>query len=152
MPEDREAKEILSSITDDMRTIVRGELDMAKAEVLPAVKKGGIGAGLFGGAGYFALNALSLLFIAGAIGIAMLINDLWALGFVIMGVLLLIVAGVLALIGKGQIEKAKAGKPTETIAQANTTVAEVKGAVKRANAQAKGPPELPSRLPDRELR
>lgn len=152
MPDERPAKDIVSSISDDVRTIVQAEMELAKAEMLPSVKQGGIGAGLFGGAGYFALNGLSLLFIAAAVALSMLINDLWPIGFVIMGVLLLVVAGVLALIGKGRLEKAKAGAPTEAIAQAKTTVAEVKSAVSRANTAAKGPRELSSSASTRELR
>lgn len=139
MPADRDPKEIVSSITDDIKTIVKAEMEMAKAEIMPGVKKGGIGAGMFGAAGYFALNGLSLLFIAGALGIASLIKHWWALGFVIMGVLVLLVAGLLALIGKTQIDKAKQAKPDETVSEAKATLDDVKGAVQRASAHAKEP-------------
>lgn len=152
MAEEREAKQILSSISDDVRAIVRAEVALAKSEILPSAKAGGLGAGLFGGAGYFALNGLSLLFIAASLALSMLIKDLWPIGFVIMGVVLLVIAGALALVGKGQLAKAKAAKPTEAIAEANTTIAEVKAAVARANAAAKGPRELSPSAPTRELR
>lgn len=142
MPTDREPKEIITSISDDIKTIVKGEVDLAKAEILPGVKKGGIGAGMFGGAGYFALNGLSLLFIAGALGIALLIKHWWALGFVIMGVILLLIAGLLALIGKAQITKAKNAKPDDTVAEAQRTVSDLRGAIQRANQHAKEPLEL----------
>lgn len=139
MAEEREAKEILNSITDDVRTIVQAEVELAKSEILPSVKKGGVGAGLFGGAGYLAINGVSLLFIAAALALSMLIKDLWPIGFVIVGVLLLVIAGVLALIGKRQIQQAKPSAPSEAAAQAKGTVEDVKAAVSRGNQRATHP-------------
>ncbi len=138
----REPKHIMASITDDIKVLVRDELELAKSEILPAVKKGGVGAGLFGAAGYFGLNGLSLLFIAGALGIGTLIRHWWALGFVIMAVLVLLVAGILALVGRSQVGKLKNAKPERAVAQAQATVAELRGAVRRGNERAKLPLEL----------
>lgn len=139
MAEEREAKEILSGITDDIRTIVRAEVELAKNEAMPSVKKGGIGAGLFGGAGFFAINGLSLLFIAASLALSMLIKNLWPIGFVIMGVLLLIIAALLALVGKGQIQQAKPSAPSEAAAQAKGTVEDIKAAVSRGNKRVSQP-------------
>lgn len=137
MATEREVGDIVKGITDDVKVLVKGELDLAKAELKPAAKHGGVGAGMFGGAGYFGLNALSLLFIAGALGIAQGFGLAWALGFVIMAGVLLVVAGILALIGKAQIGKVKG--PEAAIAEANVSVASVKEAVARGNAAATAP-------------
>lgn len=151
MAEERDTKEIVQSITDDIKIIVQGQIELARAEIMPSVKHGGVGAGIFGGAGYFALNGLSLLFIAGALGIAVLIKHWWALGFAIMGVVLLLIAGLLALIGRGQLAKAKANKPTAPTAEVKAALEEVKGAIKRGNEAAKGPLALSRSSTDRQL-
>jgi hypothetical protein len=52
-------------------------------------------------------------------------------------VALLLLAGILALIGLRSVKQVKG--PDRTIAQANETVAELKGAVQRATAAAKAP-------------
>ncbi|MGO1973526.1 MAG: phage holin family protein [Propionibacteriaceae bacterium] len=137
MATEREVGDIVKGITEDVKVLVKGELDLAKAELKPAAKHGGVGAGLFGGAGYFGLNALSLLFIAGALGIAHGFGFDWWLGFVIMAGVLLVLAGVLALIGKAQVGKVKG--PEQAIEEANESVESVKKAVERGNAAATAP-------------
>lgn len=133
--------DIVKNLTDDIKVLVRGEVELAKAELTSSAKAAGAGAGMFGAAGYLALNAVSLLFIAGALGLALLVG--YPLGFVIMAVILLVIAAILALIGKSQVKKIKA--PEETIAEAKATGDAVKLAVERGKAQA----ELPAdrRLP-----
>ena len=53
----------IKAIQADVTTIVRGEVELAKAELVPQVKSAGIGAGLFGAAGYFGINGLALVFL-----------------------------------------------------------------------------------------
>ncbi len=145
--------DIVKSITDDVLVLVRGEVELAKAELVPSAKKAGIGAGMLGAAGYLAINGLLLLFMAGALGIASLILKLtqasapgtsaasvtgWvALGFVIMAVILFIIAGILALLGRAALKKIKG--PDQTVSEAKTSVESVKHAVNRGNAAAKTP-------------
>ena len=50
---DQPVGDLIKSITDDVKQLVRDEVALAKAELIPAAKNGGIGAGLFAGAGYF---------------------------------------------------------------------------------------------------
>lgn len=125
-------------ISEDVKTLVKGEIDLAKAELIPSAKHAGVGAGMFGAAGYVGLNGLSLLFIAGALGLAKLFGAPtgWvSLGFVAMAVICFVVAGVLALLGKGQLGKVKG--PERTQAHAQATVDQVKAALTRANAEVK---------------
>ncbi|OYO24161.1 hypothetical protein CGZ93_04910 [Enemella dayhoffiae] len=130
--------DVAKLISEDVKALVQGEIALAKAELVPSAKHAGVGAGLFGGAGYFAMNGLSLLFIAGALGIAALFKAPtgWiALGFVIMAVVVFVIAGILALVGKGQLQKVKG--PERTIEQAQTTIETIKGSIARATADAK---------------
>jgi hypothetical protein len=128
--------EIIKNITDDVKLLVRDEMELAKAELTPAAKKGGTGAGLFGVAGYFALSATILLYFAAAFGLVEAGLSPW-LAFLIVGVALLLIAGILALIGFMIVKTIK--PPERTIAQANLTTAEVKGAAERALAAANAP-------------
>lgn len=130
--------DVVKLISADMKALVQGEIELAKAELVPSAKNAGLGAGMFGAAGYFALNAVSLLFIAGALAFAMIFGAPTggvALGFVCMGVLLFIITGILALVGKGRIDKVKG--PEKTIENGKATVEEVKLSIARATADVK---------------
>lgn len=127
-----EVGDLVKNITDDVKVIVRSEVQLAKSELSSSAKNAGAGAGLFGAAGYLALNAASLLFLAGALAIAMWI-DSWPLGFVIMAGALLVLAGVLALVGKSRISKVKA--PEQTITEAKASADAVKQAIARGKTQ-----------------
>ncbi|WP_375431046.1 phage holin family protein [uncultured Friedmanniella sp.] len=128
--------DIVKSITDDVKLLVRDEIALAKAELVPAAKNAGIGAGMFGAAGYFAICALSVLYFAAAFGLVALGLSEW-LAFLIVGVVLLLIAAVLGVIGLTLVKKVKG--PERTIATANATVADLKAAVQRGNAAAKAP-------------
>ncbi len=133
---DQPVGDIIKTITEDVKSLVRDEIALAKSELIPAAKHGGIGAGLFGAAGYFAICALSVLYFAAAFGLAAL-GLPTPLAFLIVGVALLLIAGVCAGIGLMQVKKVKA--PERTITQANLTVAELKAATQRGMAAAKAP-------------
>jgi hypothetical protein len=134
---DQPVGDIIKGITDDVKQLVRDEIALAKAELIPAAKNGGIGAGLFAGAGYFAICALSVLYFAAAYGLSAAFGwPVW-LGFLVVGVALFVVAGVCGGIGFMLVKRVK--PPERTIAQANETVAEVKTAVQQALAAANAP-------------
>lgn len=134
---DQPVGDLIKSITDDVKQLVRDEIALAKTELVPAAKNGGIGAGLFAGAGYFGICALSVLYFAAGFGLAELFNwGVW-LGLLVVGLALLLVAGICAGIGYLMIKKVKG--PEKTIAQANRTVTEVKAAVQQSLAAAKAP-------------
>jgi Putative Actinobacterial Holin-X, holin superfamily III len=134
---DQPVGDLIKSITDDVKQLVRDEVALAKAELIPAAKNGGIGAGLFAGAGYFAICALSVLYFAAGFGLAELFDwGVW-LGLLVVGVALFLVAGICGGIGYTLVKKVKA--PEKTIAQANQTVTEVKVAAQQALAAAQAP-------------
>ena len=128
--------EIIKNITDDVKLLVRDQIELAKTELIPAAKNGGTGAGLFGAAGYFALSATILLYISAALGLYAAGVAGW-LSFLIVAVALLLIAGILAGIGYLFVKRVKG--PDKTIAQANLAANEVKGAAERALAAASAP-------------
>ena len=128
--------DVIKNIQDDVRTIVKGELELAKAELLPQAKSAGIGAGLFGGAGYLAIMGATLLFCGLSFwlslgfqswfGIDLLGALAW--GFAVMAILMFLLAGVLVLIGKQQLNLPG---PKATTASAQASMDAVKGALTR---------------------
>lgn len=123
MTGERSLGQLVSDVSTDVSQILRGELELAKAEIKQDVTHAGKGAGMFAGAALFALYGLGLLFL-GLAGVIAIWLDWWA-GLLIMAALLFVVAGVLALIGKGQVTKVK-GKPEKAIDQGKQTVDKLK--------------------------
>jgi Putative Actinobacterial Holin-X, holin superfamily III len=140
--------DIIKNITDDVKLLVQDQIELAKAELTPAAKQGGTGVGLFGAAGYFALSATILLYFAAAWGLVSAGLAAW-LAFLIVGVALLLIAGILAGIGYLIVKRIKG--PDRTIAQANQSVAEVKAAAQRAVAAANAPQIEGRVVPTREI-
>lgn len=128
--------DLVISVKNDVLALVQNEIALAKAEMIPQAKSGGIGAGFFLGAGYFALNGLSLLFLSGAIALGQLFDEDTgglALGFVIMAVIVFVIAAILAGIGMLFVNKVKG--PQRTKAQARASIETIRDAVTRATAE-----------------
>lgn len=127
-----DAGELIKSITDDVRTIVKGEIELAKAELMPQAKSAGLGAGLLGAAAYLGIVAAGLIFTALSLGVAALLPaslgllGASALGFAIVAVVLLVLAGLFALIGSKRL---KVKGPDATVAEAQASVETVKAAI-----------------------
>ncbi|GAA0975195.1 hypothetical protein ENKNEFLB_04420 [Nocardioides aquaticus] len=100
---------LVHDLTEQTRELVRGEMALAKAELSDTVKHAGIGAGLFGGAGVIALYGVGALVAAAIAGLAVVL-DVW-LAALIVGAVLLAVAGVAALLGKKQVTQATPAVP-----------------------------------------
>ena len=112
--------ELVAAATKDLSLLVTQEVALAKAELKKEVAHAGKGAGMLGGAGFLGLFALIFLSIALAYAISWFGIGLgW--GFFIVGMLYLVVAAVLALLGKKQISKV--GPPEKTIATVKDDVA-----------------------------
>jgi Flp pilus assembly protein TadB len=106
--------ELLKQLSEQTQTLVRQELDLAKAEMTQKGKAGAKGAGMFGGAGlfgFFAFAALTACFIA---LIATAVNHVW-LAALIVAVVYGAIAGVLAMRGKTEIKQATPPKPEQTV-------------------------------------
>ena len=112
--------ELVATATKDLSLLVSQEVSLAKAELKKEVAHAGKGAGMLGGAGFTGLFALIFLSIAAAYAISWFGIGLgW--GFFIVGMVYLVVAAVLALLGKKQI--GKVGPPEKTIATVKDDVA-----------------------------
>jgi pheromone shutdown protein TraB len=110
---DKSIPELLKELSQETTTLVRQELDLAKAELTDKGKKAGLGAGLFGGAGVMGLLTAGALT---AFLIALLDTFMvtW-LAALIVTIVYGAIAAVLALRGKKEIQKAGPPVPEQTV-------------------------------------
>jgi Putative Actinobacterial Holin-X, holin superfamily III len=105
--------ELLKQLSQETATLVRQELELAKAEVTEKGKTAGIGAGFIGAAGIAGLAALGA-FTAFLILLLALVLPAWAAA-VIVAAVWGAVAGVLALRGKQKVQEASPPVPQQTV-------------------------------------
>jgi uncharacterized membrane protein YqjE len=110
---DRPIGELLKELANETTTLVRQELDLAKAEMREKAGKAGPGVGMWGAAGVTALLALGSLtaFVILALDGAM---PNW-LAALIVGLVYAAIAGLLYLRGKRRVEEAGSPIPEKTI-------------------------------------
>ena len=120
----------MQQLSQQTSTLIRQEMRLATAELQEKGKHAGKGAGMFGGAGLVALYGVGALIAAAIIGLGTVL-ELW-IAAVIVGVVLLAVAGILALSGKKQVEQAGPPVPEQALESAKQDVNEVKKARARA--------------------
>ncbi|HEX8648650.1 MAG TPA: phage holin family protein [Thermoleophilaceae bacterium] len=105
--------DLLKQLSQETTTLVRKELELAKAEMAEKGKQAGKGAGMFGGAGvvgFLALGALTAALIL-ALDTGM---KAW-LAALIVGLVYAAIAGVLALSGKKEVQQAGPPVPEQTV-------------------------------------
>jgi tetrahydromethanopterin S-methyltransferase subunit G len=110
---ERPAGELLKDLSQQTGTLVRQEVELAKAELAQKGKQLGAGAGLVVGAAVVALLALGALT---ACLIAALASAMpkWLAGL-ILAVVYAAIAAALAVVGRGRIQKAAPPAPEQTI-------------------------------------
>jgi uncharacterized membrane protein YqjE len=108
---DRSTAELLKRLSDETTTLVKQEVELAKAELQEKGKRAGVGAGMFGGAGLFGVAAFAALTacLIAALDLAM---ALW-LAALIVAVVYAAVAGALALTGKQKMKEATPPVPEQ---------------------------------------
>lgn len=121
--DERSIGDIMGDLTRDVSTLMRQEVALAKAEVTESGKRAGKGAGLLAGAGVGAIFVLSFLSLAAwwAIGLALAgqgeLPSLGWSGLIVAGIWA-IIAGILAAVGKSQLNKVRGlEQTTETAKQ-----------------------------------
>lgn len=128
-PRSQSTGDLIGSLGDQVTRLVRDEVRLAQAEVTQKAKRFGVGAGLFGGAGLVALLGLNALITAVIFGLSNVIAG-W-LAAVLVAVVLFVVAGVLALLGKKDVQQAAPPLPEQAIEGLKRDVATVKNAAAR---------------------
>lgn len=111
---DRSAAELMRRLSDQMSTLVRQELDLAKAEVSEKGKRAGIGAGMFGGAGLFAVFALGAVTACVILALVKAAVVGW-LAALIVAAAYGVIAGALALMGKHNVKRGVPPTPEQAV-------------------------------------
>jgi MFS family permease len=125
--EDRPVAELVRQLSDQTTTLVRQEIELAKAEMTAKGKQVGIGAGAFGAAGLVGLYAVGAITACLILALSTAVDG-W-LAALIVGVVYAAVAGILALVGK---KKTQAGAPPVPERAISSTKEDVEWAKTRA--------------------
>ncbi len=120
----RSVSELVQQLSAQTGELVRKELRLAQVEMQEKGKHAGIGAGLFGGAGITALYGVGFLLAAAAMLLATALEP-W-IAVAIVGGALLLLAGLLALTGKKQVDQAKPLAPKQAIETTKQDIDHVK--------------------------
>ena len=110
---ERPIGELLKQLSQETTTLVRKELDLAKAEMAEKGKKAGLGAGMFGAAGIVGLLALGALTACLILALDGTMKD-WLAALVVAAAYAL-VAGILALVARSRVREATPPVPEETV-------------------------------------
>jgi uncharacterized membrane protein YqjE len=110
---ERPIGELLKQLSQETTTLVKQELDLAKAEVAQKGQQAGKGVGMFGGAGVMGLLALGSF----TAFLIMLLDGAmpnWAAALIVTAVYAAI-AGVLALQGRNKVKEATPPVPEQAV-------------------------------------
>jgi uncharacterized membrane protein YqjE len=116
---------VVHRLSEQLPQLVRSEIRLAQAELAEKGRHAGVGLGLFSGAGLLAVYGLAGLFTTAVIALDLAL-PLW-LAALVVSLVLLVAAGVVALLGKGQVGQATPPAPERALAGARQDVEAVKG-------------------------
>jgi uncharacterized membrane protein YqjE len=108
---ERPIGDLLKQLSEETTTLVRQELELAKAEVSEKGKKAGAGAGMFGAAGAAGLLGMGALTAAAIVALDGAMR-LW-LAALVVGLVWLAVAAMLALQGRTKVQEATPPVPEQ---------------------------------------
>jgi uncharacterized membrane protein YqjE len=123
-PQSRSIAELTKELTEQTSRLAQKEIELAKVELSAKGKQVGIGIGAFGGAGVVALLALGSL-VATMILLLATAMTAW-LAALIVTVVLALIAGALALVGKSRVQAAGPPVPEQTVATVKEDIQEAK--------------------------
>jgi hypothetical protein len=121
--------DLVRDVSELVPRLVREELNLAKAEISEKGKHAGAGVGLFGGGGLFAFFGVAVLIAAAVLGLAEAVPA-W-LSALIVAVVLLALAGIMAMIGRSQVRKAIPPVPQKAVDSTKQDVQAVKESARR---------------------
>lgn len=121
--------ELLNRLSTQVSELVRDEMALATEELKRKGAKTGVGAGLSGAGALLALYGLGALILAAIAGLAVVLPA-WASALIIGGILL-VIAGILAASGIGQVKKATPLTPEHAVDSTKRDVEAVKESVRR---------------------
>jgi hypothetical protein len=106
MAEKQSLGSLVSGVSEDISTLLRGEIELVKTELKESASKAGKGSGFLIGAAVLGFLGIIFLLLTLAWVLVQLGLPTWA-GFGIVTLLLLIATAILGLLGKKQLESVK---------------------------------------------
>src|SRR4249919_4004472 len=100
---------LVHDLSQQVPELIRSELRLAQAEMTEKGKRAGVGIGMFSAAGLLAFFGLACVITTAILGLAHALPD-W-LSALIVGVVLFVGAGAMALVGKKEVEQATPPAP-----------------------------------------
>jgi hypothetical protein len=128
-PADASVGDLFKAMSTDLSRLVRDEIQLAQTEISAKAKQAAKGVGAFGGAGVLAFYGVAVLIAAAVLGLALVLPP-W-LAALIVAVVVLAIAGVVALIGKKKMSEVGPAVPEKTVASVKEDVAEIKESIQR---------------------
>ena len=111
----RSLGELMRQVTEDLSTLLRKEVELAKAEVREEGKKAGKAAGFYGGAGFGGYLVALFLSLALWAGLSNVMDPGWAAGIV--AIIWAIIAAVLYSMGRSNARRVRGLKQTNETVQ-----------------------------------
>ena len=127
---DQPVGDLVKRLSEQTSTLVRKEVELAKAEMAIKAKRIGVGAGAFGAAGIVALFALGALTATLILALATAMSG-WIAALIVTA-LYGAVAGALALVGRQRVEAGTPPVPERAIESSKQDVETAKERVKEA--------------------
>jgi uncharacterized membrane protein YqjE len=110
---ERSTAELLRLLSDQIRELIQQELRMARGELVEKGRRAGRGAGMLGAAAVTALYGVGAL-VATIVLALNLVLPAWASALTV-AVILLVAAGIMAMMGRAQTRKAVPPTPRHTV-------------------------------------
>jgi hypothetical protein len=126
---DASVAELIRRASDDVSRLVRDELQLARVELTTKARNAGVGAGLIGAGVGLAWYGVGVLIAAAVLGLAVVLPA-W-LAALLVGVVLLLVAGTTALVGRGRLQRAVPPVPVEAMNSVRADVDRIKAGARR---------------------
>ena len=127
--QERSTAELIRQMSEEVSTLVRDELQLARMEMTRKGKEAGKGAGMLGGAGLIALYGVGCLVACAVIAIAGVLSA-W-LAALIVGAVLIAVAGLTAALGRERLRRGTPPVPQEAVDSVKADVETVREKARR---------------------
>jgi hypothetical protein len=114
--------DLISNVTQDLSTLMRQEVQLAKAELSQSASQAAKGGGMLAGAGY--AGHMVLLFLSVAFWWGLGTHTGWGWSALVVAAVWLLIGAVLAVLGRGEMKRVK-GAP-----QTARTVKQIPDAIK----------------------
>ena len=111
-PQESSVGQLISEISDDLSTLIRQEIELAKAEVRQEARKAGRAAGMLGAAGFAGYMVALLLTLAVVAGLSNVMDPGWAA--LLVAVVWAVAGAVLYLTGRQRL-RAVSPVPQQTV-------------------------------------